>query len=210
MVDCQVRPCDVTDHDLLSALLSVPREEFVSDTLAELAYLDRNVEISDEADGRYLLAAGPLAKLLQLSAPQKNDVVLVVGAGSGYSCAVFSLLASSVVGVEENADLASQADEILPRLGYDNVAVLNSNPAEGWARAAPFDVIFVEGAVDFVPEALLDQLADNGRLVAVVGEGNSANATLYTKQQGIVGHRQVFNCSLPALPKFQNSAEFVF
>ena len=170
MVDCQVRPCDVTDHDLITAMLTVPREEFVDEETRELAYLDRNIHIGEtNGSGRFMMPAAPLSKLLQISDPQPDNIVLVVGAGNGYTCALFSILASSIVGIEEDEKLAELASENLSRLGYDNAAVLSGNLTQGWEREAPYDVIFIEGSVEEVPEMLVDQLAEDGRLVTVVG-----------------------------------------
>lgn len=212
MVDCQVRPCDVTDHALLTALLTVPREEFVSDETRELAYLDRDVQIAsgDDGDNRYMMAAAPLSMLIQLADPQPGNVVLVVGAGNGYACALFSMMALSVVGIEENEHLAEQASGDLARLGFDNVAVLQGDMSSGWEREAPYDVIFIEGSVDEVPASLLDQLSDDGRLVAVVGSGNSAQAALYQKSNGLMGIREAFNCAVPKIPGFESIKEFTF
>ncbi|MGI9351083.1 MAG: protein-L-isoaspartate O-methyltransferase family protein [Rhizobiaceae bacterium] len=209
MVDCQVRPCDVTDHELIAALLAVPREEFVDEKNRELAYLDRNIRISEKGgQSRFMMSASPLSKLLQLCDPQSDNVVLVVGAGIGYSCALFSILASSIVGIEEDERLAGLASENLSRLGYDNAAVLSAKLTDGWEREAPYDIIFMEGAVEEVPEMLVDQLAEGGRLVAVVGSGNAAKATLFHKKQGLVGKREVFNLAVPLLPGFETTKEF--
>ena len=212
MVDCQVRPNDVTDHRLLEAMLSVPREEFVDETDRELAYLDRDVAISGANDGaaRYMMSSGPLSKLLQLLAPKDDDVALVVGTGNGYATAVLSMLVSSVVGIDEDEKLVKASSDNLSRLGYDNVAVLSGALAEGCEREAPYDAILVEGAVETVPQALQDQLSENGRLVAVIGSGNSAQATIFQNNEGIIGRREIFNCSIPQLPGFQQPAEFTF
>ena len=211
MVDCQVRPSDVTDHRLLDALLSVPREEFVDEGDRELAYLDRDVQIgSDGSADRFMMSVAPLSKLLQLLAPENDNVALVVGTGNGYASAVLSLLVSSVVGIEEDEKLVGLSGDNLSRLGFDNVAVLAGALAKGCEREAPFDVILIEGAVEQVPDALLEQLSEHGRLVAVVGTGNSAQATIFQKNEGIVGQREIFNCSIPQLPGFQQPAEFTF
>ena len=211
MVDCQVRTNDVTDHQLLSALLSVPREEFVDEELRELAYIDRDIKLKDQADdasGRYMISAAPLSKLLQLAAPEPENVALVVGTGTGYACAVLSLLVSSVVGIEEDQALLEMATGNLSRLGFDNAVVLSGEFSAGYEREAPYDVIFVEGAVTQVPDSWLQQLSENGRLVAAIGEGAAAQATLFQKKDGIVGKSEIFNCAVPPLPGFQQEHQF--
>jgi protein-L-isoaspartate(D-aspartate) O-methyltransferase len=207
MVDCQVRTNDVTEHRLLAALMEVPREAFVSKQLEELAYIDEDLALGG---GRYLMEPAPMARLLQLADIAENDIALVVGAGAGYSTAVVSLLASSVVAVEEDEALAASASERLSELGYDNVAVVRGNHAQGYPKEAPFDVIFINGAVEFVPDALVQQLAEGGRLVAVEGTGNAASARVYEKNRGIVGSRNVMNCAIKPLPGFQKEVEFTF
>ncbi|MEM9329753.1 MAG: protein-L-isoaspartate O-methyltransferase [Pseudomonadota bacterium] len=211
MVDCQVRPCDVTDHQLLAAMLTVPREAFLDVSLQEIAYLDRDIQISKKGvPARYLMAATPLSKLIQLADPQPDNVVLVIGAGCGYGCAIFSSLALSVVGIEEDETLASAASENLSRLGYDNVVVLTTPLSEGLEREGPYDVIFLEGSVEEIPKKLVDQLAEGGRLVTIIGESSAAKATLYHKSNGLVGIRESFNCSAPRLPGFEKTREFAF
>ncbi|MEM9277919.1 MAG: protein-L-isoaspartate O-methyltransferase [Pseudomonadota bacterium] len=211
MVDCQIRPNNVTRHEILAAMLSVPREEFVGDEMRELAYLDRDIEIQNTGGkARYMMAATPLSKLIQLADPQSENVALVVGSGNGYSCALLSMLVMSVVALEEDNTLAEQSGERLSSLGYDNVVVLSGALNEGWEREAPYDIILVEGSVEEISERLLDQLAEDGRLVAVVGQGNAAQATLFHKTDGLVGKREVFNCSIPKLPGFERIEGFSF
>ena len=206
MVDNQIRPNDVTDHAILSAFLSVPREEFVDENKRDLAYLDRDHRIS--SGQRYMLNPAMLAKLVQLAGVEQDDVILQIGAGTGYTPALLSVLASSVVAIEEEEELAGQANENLTRLGYANVAVLQGPFAEGCAREAPFDVIFVDAGLEIVPHAWFDQLAEGGRLIAVLGHGNAARAMIYTKRSGLVGAVSEFNCAAPVLPGFEKDVEF--
>lgn len=211
MVNNQVRPCDVTDHELLQAMLSVPREEFFPSDIRDLAYLDRDVSVGVAVagkDDRYMLNPAMLAKLIQLCDVGSDDVVLLIGAGTGYTASLFSMLASSVVAVEEDADIAACATENLQRLGYDNVAVLDGNHAEGFAREAPYNVVFVEGSVEKVPQAWLDQLAEDGRLIVPVGTGNSARVHEFLNRKGVVGEVVHFNCAAPVLPGFNIEPEF--
>ncbi|CCF19285.1 Protein-L-isoaspartate(D-aspartate) O-methyltransferase [Pseudorhizobium banfieldiae] len=207
MVDNQIRTTDVTSHSVLQAFLSVPREEFVPAKLKPIAYIDEDLEI---ATGRYLMEASPLAKLLQLARIGKDDLALEVGCGTGYAAALLSQLAGSVVSVEADEQLCSQAVEILSRLGYDNVAVVHGEMEKGYPTEAPYDIIFVNGAVEEVPAALIEQLRDGGRLVAVVGHGNAAQARLLTKEHGAISETAHFNTSVKQLPGFQKEPSFVF
>ncbi|WP_274628916.1 protein-L-isoaspartate O-methyltransferase family protein [Arvimicrobium flavum] len=213
MVDGQVRTTDVTDSAILDAMLAVPREEFVPAKLRPLAYIDEDVEIapaSSSGGARYLMEASPFAKLLQLAEIRADDVVLDVGCGSGYSSAVLSRLAGSVIALEENATLAERAQSTLDRLGYHTVAVVQGALAAGHEPEAPYDVIVIEGGVETVPEPLLDQLKEGGRLVAVEGAGNAGIAKVYLKIDGLTSARRAFNAAVKPLPGFERTPEFEF
>jgi protein-L-isoaspartate(D-aspartate) O-methyltransferase len=207
MVDNQIRTTDVTSHEVLDAFLTVAREEFVPAAVKPLAYIDDDIQL---APGRYLMEPSPLAKLIQLAEVAATDVVLEVGCGTGYASAILSKLGSSVVAIESDAALAAAATETLSRLGYDNVAVVAGDLEAGYAPEAPYDVVFVHGAVEFVPDALLAQLRDGGRFVVVECYGNSSQARLYIKEAGHVSERSVFNTAVKPLPGFRKAKEFVF
>lgn len=213
MVDSQLRTTDVTSHSVLKAFLSVPREAFVPAGVRQIAYVDEDLQICPARDGRparYVMKASPLAKLLQLAAVSKEDVVLEIGGGCGYAAAILSQLAGSVVSLESDETLAAQATETLASLGYDNVAVVTGDLAKGYASEAPYDLIFLNGSVEEVPAALTDQLRDGGRLVVVVGYGNAAKATVYRRDGNSTSAATFFNASVKPLPGFAKAAEFVF
>ena len=213
MVDGQLRTTDVNDAALLAAVLAVPREEFVPRARAELAYIDEDIEVAParaDQPPRFLMEPSPFGKLVQLADVQSGDVVLDVGCATGYSAAVLSRLAGSVVALESDADLARQATETLARLGFDNVAVVEGPLGEGYPAEAPYDVILLGGAVDDVPETLLAQLKEGGRLVAVVGRGNAGIAHIYLRTGGQVSGRRVFNAAVRPLPGFARPPAFQF
>ncbi|SMH49089.1 protein-L-isoaspartate O-methyltransferase family protein [Mesorhizobium australicum] len=207
MVDGQVRTTDVTSLPLLDALLSVPREEFVPAAKKSLAYIDEDLEI---APGRYLMEPSPFARIAQLAEIQPGDFVLDVGAGTGYSSAVLSKIAGSVVALEQDPALAEKAQSVLSALGYDTVAVVEGPLTAGYPAQAPYDVIVIEGAVEQIPQALFDQLKDGGRLVAVEGLGNSGVVHIYVKHGSSVSARRAFNAAVKALPGFNNAPVFEF
>ena len=213
MIDGQLRTTDVTDSRLLTAMGTLPREEFVPSRRRALAYIDEDIEVASAHDGqmaRYIMEASPFAKMVQLAGVRPSDFVLDVGCATGYSSAVFSKLAGSVIALESDPDLEAQATDILSRLGCDNVAVVGGKLAEGCADQGPFDLIILEGAVDFVPDTLLEQLKDGGRLVAVIGHGNAGRATLFVKEGGIVSSRAAFNAAIKPLPEFLHEPSFQF
>jgi protein-L-isoaspartate(D-aspartate) O-methyltransferase len=213
MVDNQIRTTDVTSHSVLKAFLTVAREDFVPTPLKPLAYIDDDIRIAaggDDGVARYVMEPSPLAKMLQLAQINRDQVVLEIGCGSGYTAAILSLLAGSVVAVESDTELADAASERLSDGGYDNVAVVTGDLEKGYAAEAPYDVIFINGAVETVPAALFDQLREGGRLVAAVGVGLSAQARLFVKEGGAVSGRAAFNVSVKPLPGFRKAEEFVF
>lgn len=207
MVDNQIRTTDVTSHSILSAFLSVPREEFVDENRKALAYIDTDIEVSS---GRYVMEPSPLAKLLQLAEITKEDTVLEVGCATGYATAILSNLAKSVVALESNTELKDKASSNLNRLGFTNASVVSGDLTKGHVAKAPYDVIFVNGAVEEVPAALVDQLKNGGRMVVVVGSGNASRARVYVRDGHAVSDRPAFNTAVKSLPGFARKPEFVF
>ncbi len=205
MIDSQIRTTDVTSHSILTAFFNVEREKFVADRLKSVAYIDNDLEI---VPGRYLMAPSPLAKLLQLAAITKTDSVLEIGAGTGYATAILAQLAGSVVAVESDQALLETAKSNLQDAA--NVTLVGSDLAAGYAGKAPYDAIFVNGAVDVLPTALFDQLKEGGRLVAVIGQGLSSGARIFVREQGRHSERFAFNASVGRLPGFEKTPEFAF
>ena len=213
MVDGQIRTTDVTSAPLIEAMLTVPREAFVGAGQQDLAYIDEDIRISDGANGggaRYLMEPSPLAKLLQLAEIDASDSVLDFGCGTGYSAALLSRLARSVVALESDSALAEAAKSTLSNLGCQNVTVVTGPLPQGYAAKAPYNVIFIGGSVEEVPPTLLDQLAEDGRLVAVEGQGNSGVARLFFKAGGVVTGRRAFNAAIKPLPGFERAHAFEF
>lgn len=207
MVDGQLRTTDVNNAAVLSAMGSVPREAFVDERRRELAYIDEDIEIHP---GRYLMEPSPFGKLVQLADIQPGDVVLDIGCGTGYSAAVLSRLASSVIALESEAVLAEKATSLLAELGFDNAVVVNGPLEKGYAAEAPYDAIVIEGAAGEIPAALFDQLREGGRLVAIEGYGNAGVARVYVKADGVVAARRGFNAAVKPLPGFEKPQAFVF
>jgi protein-L-isoaspartate(D-aspartate) O-methyltransferase len=213
MVDGQIRTTDVTNPALLDAMLTVPREGFVRARQRSLAYIDEDIQIATpdgDRGSRYLMEPSPFAKLVQLAEVRPSDFVLDVGCGTGYCSAVLSRLASSVIALESDPALADFAADALAELGYDNVVVVQGGLRDGYASEAPYDVIFVGGSVEEVPQAFFDQLKEGGRLVVVVGQGNAGVARIYLKTAGEVSGRSAFNAAIKPLPGFERVRTFEF
>ena len=206
MVDCQIRPSDVTDRRLIAAFLDVPRHVFVPRARRASAYSDAQVQIGDV---RVLMRPRDFAKLVHAADIQPQELVLDIACARGYSTAILARLAGTVVGLESDADSLSRATGLLSDIGADNAVVIEGDLAAGVAKQGPFDVIFVNGAVDAVPEAWLDQLAPGGRLAVVIRKGPIGKATIFTRSVAGIGERVVFDANVAPLPGFQAEAGFV-
>jgi len=209
MVDTQLRTSDVTDNAVLAAMGAVPREVFVSSNYAPLAYIDEDLPIGGDS-GRYVMRPAAFAKLAQAAEIAPSDVVLLVGGGSGYEAAVLARLASSVVVLEQDPDLARIATARLAELEVDSAVVVVGPLPGGWPAEAPYDVILVAGATQANLDALATQLREGGRMVVVEGTGGAATAQIYRRSAGGVSGRFLFNAAVKPLPGFERPKAFVF
>lgn len=205
MVDTQIRPSDVTKFPIIEAMLTVPREEYVPAALREAAYIGENLDLGP---GRVILEPRTLAKMLDALDLQRDELVLDLGCGQGYSAAVIARLAEAVVAVEEDAALAAEAQAVLAREGVDNV-ILHTGPlAAGAPQHGPYDAIMIEGAVADLPEALLAQLKDGGRIACLFMDGALGVVRIGYKLGGAMSWRFAFNAGAPVLAGFERQAEF--
>jgi protein-L-isoaspartate(D-aspartate) O-methyltransferase len=208
-----LRTTEVNQPSLLDAMLSVPREDFVISAKRNIAYIDEDIEMAPVPESgatRYLMAPSPFGRLVQLAAVNSNDNVLDIGCGTGYSAAVLSQLAGSVVALESEPGLVAMARENLTKLGVENVTVVHGSLAAGHAPEGPYDVIFIGGAIDFLDDVLFTQLREGGRLVVAEGRGNAGKARIYAKWNGVVTGRNAFNVAIMPLPGFERAYTFQF
>jgi protein-L-isoaspartate(D-aspartate) O-methyltransferase len=213
MVESQILTSDVTDRRILRAMSDLPRERFVPVDLAALAYMDEAVPLTRPQDGtpqRWLMAPRVLAKLLQLADIDEDCRVLEAGTGTGYGAAVLGKIAKTVVALESDPALAAAARDNLSALGLDGVKVAEGAIPEGCADDGPYDAILLGGAIVEPPAALLDQLKDGGRLVAVVDGSGLGRATIWRRLGRSLDRWAAFDASAPVLPGFQPAPAFVF
>jgi protein-L-isoaspartate(D-aspartate) O-methyltransferase len=211
MVDCQVRPSDVTDIRIIDAMLAVPREAFVPEQQRAMAYLDLDLEVGGGASGkRYLIKPAVLAKMLQAAEITEADNVLVVGCATGYAAAVVAKLANQVAATESDSDLADKARDVLARTGCGNVTVHAAAAANGESANAPYDVIVLDGATEITPDRVYRQLKEGGRLVGVFATTQPPRAAIVTHSHGDFGHRALFDATVPVLPGLERVPAFVF
>jgi protein-L-isoaspartate(D-aspartate) O-methyltransferase len=210
MVDGQLRTFDVNDIPLLDAMDTVPRELFVLPGREELAYIDQDVLVGDGAERRYMLSPMILGRLIQALGIVAGDRILDVACGRGYASAVFNELGAQVTALESDDDLTGAAKQSLSAVGAGSVTVITGPLEQGHAGNAPYDAILINGAVEVRPEALLQQLAEGGRLGCVKGRGRAARATLYVRTGDAIGERALFEAAAPLLAPFVQVPGFTF
>src|SRR5690606_36540324 len=196
-------------EQVIDAMASVPREQFVPQAYRGVAYMDEDVAV---APGRFIMEPMILARLIQEAEIQPSDVALVVGSATGYDAAVLARIANTVIGLESDPALSQQAGQTLQALGIDNVATVEGPLAAGLPKQGPFNVILLAGAVPEISQTLLDQLADGGRLVGVLRPFDApiGQAVLVKRSDHLFAQRVLFDAGTPLLPGFERPAGFVF
>lgn len=208
MVENQLRPNRIEEPRLLAAMLEVPRERFVPKALRGVAYADEDLILPG---GGFLIEPLALARLVQTAQVGAKDVVLLLGCSTGYTAAVLSRLAATVIAVTPAQESARQLESLLDDLAVDNVVVtVSDDPLAGHPSQAPFDVILLAGSVEAAPPALLDQIGEGGRLVAVQDDGRVGKGILFSRLHGVVGRRTMFDAQIPRLPGAKPVVAFTF
>ena len=208
MVDCQVRPNDVTDQRLQAAMETIPREVFLPEHLRDQAYVEREIAY---APGRTLLMPRDFAKLAAVATPQETDLVLNAVAGTGYSTAILAQLVDMVVAVESDEALATAAQENLTSLGVSNAAILHGDCTKGAADQGAYDLIFIGGAIEIQPQGLLAQLKDGGRLATILLADKVSRGVVYQRNGDAFTCIEKFDASTKSvLPGFAVEKAFVF
>ncbi|MGR3452941.1 protein-L-isoaspartate O-methyltransferase family protein [Pseudooceanicola sp.] len=206
MVDTQVRPSDVTKFPIIDAMLAVPREIFVPAELREAAYLGENIDLGG---GRVMLEPRTLAKMLDTLNIRGDELVMDVACAQGYSAAVIAQMAEAVIAVD-TAERLNGAQESLGQINADNVVLHEGPPNEGAAEHGPYDAIVIEGGVEEVPAAIIEQLKDGGRIACLFMEGVLGVVRIGYKIDGKMSWRFAFNASAPVMPGFGKQRAFIF
>lgn len=207
MVLSQLQPNGVRDERVLEAIRAIPRELFVPPARRGIAYVDEDLAI---APGRFLMEPLVFGRLVQAAAVAPGSLVLDVGCGTGYSTAVLARLAGTVVGLEDDTELRRQAEANLRTLDVINAAIVAGPHRAGYPQQGPYHSIVVEGAVAALPDTLVAQLADGGRLALVVRQGRTSRLLCLHRTGDLVQRQVVADCATPLLPGFEAATEFVF
>lgn len=182
MVESQIECRGITDAHTLRAMRKVPRHAFVPPEYRHLAYTDGPLPIGQ---GQTISQPYIVAFMTEAVHPVKGKKALEIGTGSGYQAAVLAEIVDSVYTIEIIEELAGMASATLKKLGYTNIVVKTGDGYKGWPQYAPFDIIIVTAACNHIPQPLLDQLAENGRMIIPVGEqGTVQELVLITRNNG--------------------------
>jgi len=200
MVESQLRPVGVTDLAVLEAMGAIERERFVADEARPLAYTDRAVAIGP---GRFMAAPGALGRLLTQMMPERGQSALVVGAGTGYSAAVLARMGLQVTALESDPALGARARD-------RGVQIVNGPLDQGWPAAAPYDQILIDGAIEQIPEEIIGQLTDGGRLGTALSDRGVTRLVVGRKAGIAFGYLSVADAGVPALPGFIAPKVFTF
>lgn len=207
MVETQVRTSDVTSPAVLAAMRALPREAFAPEAARGLAYADRELSV---APGRFLMRPRDLGKLVQALAPKPGDRALEIAGATGYGAAVLARCGAQTILLEPDPDLNFAAVAAVGRCGLENVQTASTDILAGWPDFAPYDVILLNGATEIVPDAWIAQLAEGGRLAAIVRSGVAGQARLYVKSGGVTSYRVLFDAAPPLAPGLAAKPEFTF
>jgi protein-L-isoaspartate(D-aspartate) O-methyltransferase len=204
MVASQLRTTGVNDPRVVGTMGEVARERFVPVERSALAYADAIVPL---ADGRALNPPMALGRLLTEAQLRGHERALVIGAGTGYAAAVLARLVGSVTALEEDAALAATAREALA----DTAVTLVQGPlAQGWNAGAPYDFILIDGAVDVVPQPIVDQAADGGRIGLALLDRGVTRLAMGWVAGGAVGFVPFADAAVAILPGFEKPRGFTF
>ena len=209
MLESQIRPNKVIDELVLSAFSDTPRELFVQKSMRDIAYIDEDLPLSN---GRYLMEPMVLARLVQSLELMLSDNVMIIGVGTGYSAAIISKIVTSVIGIESRASLIQKAESNLAHLDITNTVLFKGRLQEGFNREAPYNAILIDGGVSYVPNSILNQLSDDGKLVSIYRTESAAagEASLWMRSGDKFSRTCLFNAQVPTLEEFKEKPEFQF
>jgi protein-L-isoaspartate(D-aspartate) O-methyltransferase len=200
MVDSQLRPQGVNDPAVIAAMSLIPRERFVPEGQRPLAYVDRSLPLGP---GRAMPAPSVTGLLITALATLRDESALVVGAGTGYAAAILAQMGLKVSALEDVPELAAAAKK-------NSVSVVQGPLDQGYARNAPYDLILIDGAVEYIPDALVEQLREGGRLGGAIIDHGITRLFIGRRAGGGFGFHSIVDSATPALPGFERPREFTF
>ena len=207
MVNGQIKPINGITEKLVSIFYSLNREDFIPEEFKQSSYVEKNLVLSNH---RVILKPELVARIAMYIDLKENENVLILGSTTGYLTAVLSLIAETVIVVEEDDNYINSSELSTKENNLNNVIYINKSILNGCVEQSPFNAIIIEGAVDHVPQKLLNQLENGGRLIAILSEKGLCNAKMFTRRETMFYTKHLFPCSLPVLPSFKEKNIFSF
>ena len=207
MVEGQIKPLGNISKQVMDAFLSIPRDQFVPLELKKFAYLEKNIELAND---RFLLKPSLIAKIISLADFNSSDTVLIIGSSTGYSSAILSSIAETVISIEEDDQLVNFSETMVLDKKIDNVVFFKKDLNKGCPEHGPFNKILIEGAIEDIPSYLFDQLDENGKMIAIIANGDLSEVREYNKVGANIGSKFLFNCEAPKLKAFNKTDSFNF
>ena len=207
MIEGQIKPINGMSEELLSAFYSLDRNDFMPETMKEMSYIEKNILLEDK---RTILKPSLIAQMALSINLKANENVLILGATTGYLSAILSYQAETVIVVEENEQFLNNSENAIKKNNINNVVFIKNEIVRGYSEQSPFNAIIIEGAIQEIPNNILDQLDEGGRLFAIVQEEEICSAKLFKKNECSISEQRLFNCTIPVLSMFVKKNSFSF
>ena len=207
MIDGQVKPLSNIEPSILEALYNIDRKDYTPENFKDFSYSEKNVYLGNE---RYLLKPAITAKLLSALEVETSETVLIIGSTTGYSAAIISKIAETVICIEEDQDLITFSESIASSSSINNIVFINNKLSKGYIDQGPYSCILIEGGIEEVPNIILDQISEGGRLVTVIMQNDAGSAIKYIRKNNQIISQFLFSIEAPSLKSFEKSKKFKF
>ena len=207
MIDGQVKPLSNIESSILEALYNIDRKDYVPENFKDFSYSEKNIYIGN---GRYLPKAAITAKLLSALKVETSETVLIIGSATGYAAAITSKIAETVICIEEDQDLIKFAETIASINSTNNIVFINNQLIKGYIDQGPYSCILIEGGIEEVPNIILDQIAEGGKLVTVIMQNDTGSAIKYSRKNNQIISQFLFSIEAPSLKSFEKAKKFKF
>ena len=207
MIDGQVKPLSNIEPSILEALYNIDRKDYTPENFKDFSYSEKNIYLGNE---RYLLKPAITAKLLSALEVETLETVLIIGSATGYSAAIISKIAETVICIEEDQDLITFSESIASSSSMNNIVFINNKLSNGYIDQGPYSCILIEGAIEEVPTIILDQIAEGGKLVTVIIQNDTGSAIRYSRKNNQIISQFLFSIEAPSLKSFEKAKKFIF
>ena len=207
MVDGQIKPLPNISPNILEALYGIDRRDYTPAKLRKFSYIEKNILIGKN---RYLPKAAITAKLLSALEIENTETILIISSTMGYSAALASKIAETVICIEQDTELLNLSEKIAIENSMNNIVFIKNELDKGYPDQGPYSCILIEGAIEEEPKKILDQLTEGGRLVTILNNNENGSAIKYSRINGQIISQFLFNMDAPLLDSFKKSKKFNF